>query len=158
MITLSSSSNKDLDDINLKILNFLINDGRKSFKSISKEIGVTSPTIKNRFENMLKDGIINQISAKINPKQLGYNISTFLNITLHSNKSIPKVIRYLELIEGVFQIFLLAGMVQVKVLCYSKNMDEFSLMFAKISQIHEIKEVNSEIVLNGSTMGKFLDT
>ncbi len=156
MITLSNSSNNKLDDLDIKILSYLIEDGRQSFITIGKEIGVTSVTVKNRLNNMQADGTVKEISAKVNPKSLGYHICTFLNITLHSNKYIPKVVRMLEELEGVTQVFVLAGIVQIKAILYTKNMDDFSLIFAKISQIDEIKEVHSETVLNDSMMGKFI--
>ena len=105
---------------------------------------------------MRADGTVKEISAKVSPKMLGFNICTFLNITLHSNKFIPKVVRMLEQLEGVTQVFVLAGIVQIKAILYTKNMDDFSLIFAKISQIDEIKELHSETVLNDSMMGKFI--
>lgn len=158
MITLSDSTLKDsnLDEIDLKILGYLMNDGRMPFYDIAKEIGISSVTVKNRLKGMFKGGAIRQISAMIDPKRLGYKICTFLNIILHSNKFIPKIVGFLEKIEGVFQLFVLSGSIQIKLLLYTKDMDEFSIIFAKISQIEEVKEVNSETVLNDSTMGKFV--
>ncbi len=156
MITISNASNGKIDELDLRILSHLIEDGRASFKTMAREIGVTSVTIKNRLNHMYKEGTVREISARIEPKMLGYNISTFLNITLHSNKFIPKVVRMLEEMEGVSQVFVLAGIIQIKVILYCKDMDEFSLKFANISQIDEIKEVHSETILNDSTMGKFL--
>ncbi|MHA1383725.1 MAG: Lrp/AsnC family transcriptional regulator [Candidatus Helarchaeota archaeon] len=154
MITLSPNSNNRIDDLDIRILSYLLEDGRMSFQTIAKEIGVTSVTVKNRLNNMYRDGSIRDISAKIDPKSFGYNICTFLNISLHSNKSIPKVVRMLEDMEGVTQVFVLAGMIQIKCILYSKSMDDFSITFAKISQIDEVKEISSDVVLNDSEIGK----
>jgi len=38
-----------LDDYDVSILKSLIKDGRKSFREISRETGITSPTVKARF-------------------------------------------------------------------------------------------------------------
>ncbi|MHA1380255.1 MAG: Lrp/AsnC family transcriptional regulator [Candidatus Helarchaeota archaeon] len=156
MITISNQTNNKMDNLDIKILSYLIEDGRMAFKEIGREIGVSSVTVKNRLNNMYKNGTIKEISAQINPRSFGYNICTFLNITLNSNKYIPKVVRILEDMEGVSQVYVLAGMIQIKCILYSKNMDDFSITFANISQIDEIKEVHSETILNDSMMGKFV--
>jgi DNA-binding Lrp family transcriptional regulator len=41
-----------LDKIDLAIINSLMNDGRKSFRQIAKEIGVSTPTVEARFSRM----------------------------------------------------------------------------------------------------------
>jgi DNA-binding Lrp family transcriptional regulator len=38
-----------LDDYDVSILQALLNYGRKSFREISRETGITTPTVKARF-------------------------------------------------------------------------------------------------------------
>jgi DNA-binding Lrp family transcriptional regulator len=42
-----------LDDYDISILKSLLKDGRKSFREISRETGITSPTVKARFDRLL---------------------------------------------------------------------------------------------------------
>jgi Lrp/AsnC family leucine-responsive transcriptional regulator len=48
----------NLDDIDVSILKSLIEDGRKSFRQISRETGITTPTVKARYERLINVGFI----------------------------------------------------------------------------------------------------
>jgi Lrp/AsnC family leucine-responsive transcriptional regulator len=41
-----------LDNNDIAIIKSLLNDGRKSFRPISRETGITTPAIKARFERL----------------------------------------------------------------------------------------------------------
>ena len=47
-----------LDDIDIALIKSLLNDGRKSFRQISRETGITTPTVKARFERLVNIGFI----------------------------------------------------------------------------------------------------
>ena len=48
----------NLDEIDVSILNSIIEDGRKSFRQISRETGITTPTVKARYERLINVGFI----------------------------------------------------------------------------------------------------
>jgi len=48
----------ELDDYDVSILKALFKDGRKSFRQVSRETGITTPTVKARFERMVNVGFI----------------------------------------------------------------------------------------------------
>jgi DNA-binding Lrp family transcriptional regulator len=45
----------------IAILKSLLDDGRKSFRQISKEIDVSTPTVKARFNRLVDMGIIRSV-------------------------------------------------------------------------------------------------
>lgn len=51
-----------LDSVDLALLESLIKDGRKSFRQISREIKVSTPTVKARYERLVNVGLIKKIS------------------------------------------------------------------------------------------------
>jgi DNA-binding Lrp family transcriptional regulator len=51
-----------LDDYDVHILNALLRDGRKSFREISRETGITAPTVKARFDRLVNVGFIKSVS------------------------------------------------------------------------------------------------
>ncbi len=54
-----------LDDIDIAILESLIQDGRKSFRQISREIKVSTPTVKARYERLVNVGLIKAVVPDI---------------------------------------------------------------------------------------------
>jgi DNA-binding Lrp family transcriptional regulator len=47
-----------LDNNDIAIIKSLLKDGRKSFRQISRETGITTPTVKARFERLINIGFI----------------------------------------------------------------------------------------------------
>ena len=47
-----------LDENDVAIIKSLLEDGRKSFRQISRDTGITTPTVKARFERLVNVGFI----------------------------------------------------------------------------------------------------
>ena len=50
-----------LDDVDVAVLKSLMEDGRKSFRAISREIKVSTPTVKSRYERLVNYGLIKTV-------------------------------------------------------------------------------------------------
>jgi len=50
-----------LDDTDIAVLESLLKDGRKSFRQISREISVSTPTVKQRYEKLVNMGLIKAV-------------------------------------------------------------------------------------------------
>jgi DNA-binding Lrp family transcriptional regulator len=55
----------DLDETDIAILKSLMEDGRKSFRAISREIRVSTPTVKSRYERLVNIGLIKSVKPEI---------------------------------------------------------------------------------------------
>jgi DNA-binding Lrp family transcriptional regulator len=55
----------DLDNTDVAILKSLMEDGRKSFRAISREIKVSTPTVKSRYERLVNMGLIKSVKPEI---------------------------------------------------------------------------------------------
>jgi DNA-binding Lrp family transcriptional regulator len=55
----------DLDNTDIAILKSLMEDGRKSFRAISREIRVSTPTVKSRYERLVNMGLIKSVKPEI---------------------------------------------------------------------------------------------
>ena len=47
-----------LDEIDVSILKSILEDGRKSFRQISRDTGITTPTVKARYDRLVNVGFI----------------------------------------------------------------------------------------------------
>ena len=48
----------ELDEIDVSIINSILEDGRKSFRQISRDTGITTPTVKARYDRLVNIGFI----------------------------------------------------------------------------------------------------
>ena len=103
----------EIDQLDLKITEYLQEDGRISYSHIAREIDVPEATVRYRVKRLLDDEII-KISAFINTGKLKYeNVayieldadSAFFETTLHDLISMEKI-SYISSVTGQFNIML----------------------------------------------------
>ena len=72
----------DMDEIDHGIIMRLENDARTPFSVISKELGTSVDTIRNRFRKLQRLGIVRGSTAVIRPEKLGYEVIVFFSVTV----------------------------------------------------------------------------
>ena len=60
-----------LDDTDVSILNSILEDGRKSFRQISRDTGITTPTVKARYERLVNVGFIKGVLPVFDFEKVG---------------------------------------------------------------------------------------
>src|SRR5713101_4772694 len=68
-----------LDDFDVLIIKALVKDGRKSFRQISRETGITTPTVTARFDRLVKIGFVKAVSPVFDFKKVEYTNNPELN-------------------------------------------------------------------------------
>lgn len=95
-----------LDDTNKKIISLLQKNGRRSYVSIAKEIGLSEAAVRLRVQRLTEDGVI-QIVAVTNPMEMGFHRQAMVGITV--NGDIEQVARDLRKISQIDYIIITAG-------------------------------------------------
>src|SRR5574341_1678334 len=76
----------EFDKIDLKIVNFLLEDGRMSASEIARRIeGISERAVRYRIDRMIEEGAI-QISAVVNPEAFGLTIKADVWIEVESDR------------------------------------------------------------------------
>jgi Lrp/AsnC family transcriptional regulator for asnA, asnC and gidA len=70
-----------LDDIDLRILRHLQQDGRRPFREIAEEVGVSERTVRLRVAQMRAKGIL-QIVGIVNPAAIGFPIMAIVELAV----------------------------------------------------------------------------
>ena len=68
-----------LDEVDLAILESLLEDARKSFRQISREINVSTPTVMKRYERLVNVGLIKAVSLNLDLGKLETKTSVRLD-------------------------------------------------------------------------------
>jgi Lrp/AsnC family transcriptional regulator for asnA, asnC and gidA len=75
----------EIDNIDVKIINLLMEDGRMPASEMARRIGgISERVIRYRIERIVKEGYI-RISAINNPKSLGYIVTADVFLEVESN-------------------------------------------------------------------------
>ncbi len=71
-----------MDKVDEQIIGLLKTNARISLTDISKEIGLSSPTIKDRIDNLEANGIILGYRPLLDHRKLGLGLTAFIGLTL----------------------------------------------------------------------------
>src|SRR2546430_10427276 len=73
-------SERDLDDLDWRILDELQSDGRLSYKELGRRVNLSSPAVAERVRRLEEGGVITGYHAQVDPVQAGYPISAFVEM------------------------------------------------------------------------------
>ncbi len=97
-----------LDKTDIRILNALMEDGRRSYRELARQTSVSPPTIESRVEKLLKVGLIKKIVPIIDTDKLDSGNSALITIKVDLSK-MSKVIDRLSAMEEVTGVFATTG-------------------------------------------------
>jgi len=145
------SKSNELDDTDLKILSYLMQDARTPFTDIAKNLFVSSGTVHVRMKKMEEAGIIRSSNLQVNYEKLGYDITAFLGIYLNKSSQYHVVAKELENIPEVVDLHYTTGMYSMfaKIVCRdTKHLRE--VLHDKIQNITDITRTETFISLEES--------
>ncbi len=77
----STAAEVRLDDVAKQIIERLQEDGRKSYATIAKEVGLSEAAVRQRVQRMLDTGLM-QIVAVTDPLQIGFRRQAMIGINV----------------------------------------------------------------------------
>jgi DNA-binding Lrp family transcriptional regulator len=133
-----------LEQIDIKILEILQNDGRTSFRDIAKKVGVTTPTVSNKVNMYEQMGIIKGFSVRLSAEALG-EISILLSAKCKPSDAPQLADRFKEF-EEVREVYMLGGSwVSAKVtLVGTTHLNEF---ISKLAEVEEILDYDYKTIV-----------
>lgn len=78
---------RNLDEVDIKILNQLKKNARTPLKELSAEVYLTTPAVSARIEKLEQEGYIKGYHADLDMEKLGYGIKAFILITVEPEDS-----------------------------------------------------------------------
>jgi len=106
---------KNIDDLDQKILKLITKNARIPFLEVARECGVSGAAIHQRVQRLMNIGVISGSEFKVCPEKLGYNTCAFMGVYLEKASCHKEVVKQLlaipEIIEchyttGSYAIFL----------------------------------------------------
>ncbi|MBD3185192.1 AsnC family transcriptional regulator [Candidatus Bathyarchaeota archaeon] len=97
---------KQVDEIDLKILDMLTEDARRSFQEIADVIGMTDVTVRRRVKDLVKRGVIKRFTLEVDKEKLGKTLQAVvrLEMKLSEQKRIMKEIKKLDEVECAYYL------------------------------------------------------
>lgn len=137
--------NSQLDEIDKKILDFLVENTRTPFTEIANQMGISAGTVHVRVKKMEDAGIILGSSLVINYKKLNYNFTTYVGILLSKSNKTQEVLKILEGIPNVTELSVTSGKYNIFCKIRAKDTDDAKRIIYQINDIEDVMRTESMI-------------
>jgi Lrp/AsnC family transcriptional regulator for asnA, asnC and gidA len=135
-----------LDEIDRKILRELQRDGRKSFKKIGENVGVSEATVFVRVRKLQEKGVLKGFRAEVDPKAVGKTLTAIVLVRAHP-KAFPGMLDALKKLDDVYEIYDVTGEYYSILKIRTTGTDELGKIIDQMGTIEGIAGTETIVVL-----------
>ncbi len=145
------TKNYEIDNIDLKILEILMQDSKKPFTEVAKKVNVSQGTVHVRMNKMEEAEIVEKNTLKINYAKLGYDITAFIGIYLEKSALYDQVLTKLKEIPEITNIHYTTGNYSMFIKIHCKDTKHLKeVLHDKMQQVEGIDRTETMISLEES--------
>ncbi len=138
-----------IDDIDQKILAFLVKNARMPFLEIARECNVSGAAIHQRVKKMESLGIITGSRLLVKPQTLGLDVCAFVQVQLSESNHYPDVVEALRQIPEVVECHFVTGKYALLIKMYCRDHDHLmKVLINTIQYIPHIQQTETLISLD----------
>lgn len=139
-----------LDEIDIKILELLQENGRMSHEEISKHLNLTRPAIHRRIYKMEEKDIVQGYNVKINWQLIGYSVDSFVLANVNTNNFNRLIEKIMQIKDPNFKIFFcyrVTGDNCIMLRIKTKTTNDLTRFYDMILEIEDIIDTKTLLIL-----------
>lgn len=146
---MTTVKNRNLDRIDLTILDALQRDGRISNVELSKKVNLSPSPCLDRVKRLEQEGYIQGYYAKLSASKLKYGMSAFIQVTLdRTNKDVFTRFRdEVVKIKEVAECHMVAGGFDYLLKLRFENMEAYRELLGKIVELPAVSQTHTYVVM-----------
>ncbi|MCX8151363.1 MAG: Lrp/AsnC family transcriptional regulator [Candidatus Bathyarchaeota archaeon] len=142
--TVAPKKNTKIEELDLKLVEKLAENGRAPLNKIAQEIGTTTHTVKRHYTKLIKSGIL-KVTIQIDLTKIGYHAMAIFFITVTAQENSFSIIEKISCIPDVISIMKTSGDYDLQVYAMIKDIDHLLSIQEEISKISGITKIDLEI-------------
>ena len=135
------------ENLNEKIINVLLEDGRASLRTIADEVDVSVTTISNRLGDIEEQGIIEGYVPRIDYNALGYDVTAIIQLKVEGS-ALPDITDRLSNHHHITSVYEVTGDYDIIAIGKFTDTDHMNDQIKELLIDPDIKESNTSVVLN----------
>ena len=138
----------DLDETDLAILERVERDFDASLEALAEELDITKSTIHYRLNKLREAGVIEGVSADVDPLALGLEMVAITDVSVtHERGYSDEIGERLDELDGVEQVYYTMGDVDFVAISRVQTRDQLNDLIDRIVAIDGIDETSSKVVM-----------
>jgi DNA-binding Lrp family transcriptional regulator len=136
-----------LDEVDLRIIEQLLKDGRKSYREIARELGLSVATVHNRVKRLQAEGVIKGFAPIMDYSRLGFDL-TALILLQAEGAHLVEVEEEVAKLKEACAVYDVTGEFDVAVVARFKSREALNRFIKRILKIPFVKRTTTSMVLN----------
>ncbi|SEO55677.1 DNA-binding transcriptional regulator, Lrp family [Halogranum amylolyticum] len=135
------------ENLDAKLINALLGDGRASLRSLAEELDVSVTTVSNHLRDLEDEGVIEGYTPKVNYDALGYDVTAVLQLKVEGSK-LPDITERLKEEKQMISVYEVTGDYDVIAIGKFTDTDGMNRQIKTLLTDSDIRESNTSVVLN----------
>lgn len=135
------------ENLDSKLLNALLEDGRASLRSLAEELNVSVTTVSNHLSDLEEDGAVTGYTPILDYDVLGYDVTAIVQLKVEGN-ALPEVTESLEDEKQMISVYEVTGDYDIIAIGKFEDTDHMNNQIKSLLGDPNIKESNTSVVLN----------
>jgi len=139
--------NKKLDEIDIKIIRALQKDARTPLKEIANLCGISTDTVKNRYNKLKETEVILGSTIVIDPKKIDKGNLVIIGIKVVQQFS-ESILNMIKKMNGLCAVTKSIGRYDIEAIFLLKDIEQIGMTKDKIEDFPQVKSANVGIFVD----------
>ncbi|QCW03425.1 HTH-type transcriptional regulator Lrp [Natrinema pallidum] len=135
------------ENLDAKLVNALLGDGRASLRSLAEELDVSVTTVSNHLSDLEDEGVIEGYTPKVDYDAVGYDVTAVIQLQVEGN-ALPDVTDTLRDHQQMTSVYEVTGDYDVIAIGKFEDTDGMNDQIKQLLTDPDIKASNTSVVLN----------
>ncbi len=144
------------ENLDRKLVNALLADGRASLRSLGEDLNVSVTTVSNHISNLEDDGIIRGYAPIVDYGELGYDVTAIIQLKVEGS-SLPDITDQLQDHKHMVSVYEVTGDHDIIAIGKFTDTDHMNDQIKDLLINPDINESNTSVVLNTVTENEQFD-
>ncbi|WP_251342208.1 HTH-type transcriptional regulator Lrp [Haloplanus halophilus] len=141
------------ENLDAKLINALLGDGRASLRSLAEELDVSVTTVSNHLRDLEDEGVIEGYTPRVNYDALGYDVTAILQLKVEGS-ALPDITDDLRDQKQMTSVYEVTGDYDVIAIGKFRDTDGMNEQIKTLLTDADIRESNTSVVLNAVVENK----
>ncbi|GAB3320562.1 Lrp/AsnC family transcriptional regulator [Haloplanus rallus] len=141
------------ENLDAKLINALLGDGRASLRSLAEELDVSVTTVSNHLRDLEDEGVIEGYTPRVNYDAIGYDVTAILQLKVEGS-ALPDVTETLRNQKQMTSVYEVTGDYDVIAIGKFPDTDGMNDQIKTLLTDANIRESNTSVVLNAAVENK----
>ncbi len=139
-------SRKDLDELDIQLVNLLYTDSRMKYSEIADKLNVSVGSVHNRIKSLEERGVIKKFTVQLNPEKIDRDLTVVIEMQIEVSH-LNEVNDQLQCFPDIIALYNVTGNTDILAIARFKDRRHMNDTLQKILQIRHITRTATHLAL-----------